>query len=238
MEVRQLYELYEKKLLKTEKALYKIWLNEKKQTLKKSDKSSKGTIDEKIKSLLSLINNSKFFFSTSSCSGRAILMIETGKKKEKAIQASWHNLISFKELKQKTKEIENKIKSKKQIYPIYFKFDPLILHIFAFKPTHAALIVDLAREIGFKKSGFYWGKRRWPLIEIRGSETISLPLIKKKCLLPDSYLKLLVIETNKKMKQVWKKTKKFEKALKILLKKIEKVNLFLKKNGKRIKKKG
>lgn len=50
---------------------FKQW---KKQCLNKLDLSKKGNIDEDIKTLVSFLNNSDNYFTTSSCSGRIILI--------------------------------------------------------------------------------------------------------------------------------------------------------------------
>lgn len=46
----------------------------KKQCLKKLDLSKKGSVDEAIAHVVSLINSREEFFTTSSCSGRVILI--------------------------------------------------------------------------------------------------------------------------------------------------------------------
>lgn len=46
----------------------------KKQCLNKLDQSKKGSVDEDIEHVVSLINGREEFFTTSSCSGRVILI--------------------------------------------------------------------------------------------------------------------------------------------------------------------
>ncbi len=55
---------------------------EKKDCLSKIDKSKKGSIDKKIKELVDLINSLKDYYTTSSCSGRILLIKrpKSGKK--------------------------------------------------------------------------------------------------------------------------------------------------------------
>ncbi|MCK5108013.1 MAG: hypothetical protein KAQ83_04765, partial [Nanoarchaeota archaeon] len=48
------------------------FLNRKKVVLSKMDKSSKGSIDEKIKKICDIINEKEEYFTTSSCSGRLL----------------------------------------------------------------------------------------------------------------------------------------------------------------------
>lgn len=46
----------------------------KKQCLKKLDASKKGSVDEGIRHVVALVNSREEFFTTSSCSGRTILI--------------------------------------------------------------------------------------------------------------------------------------------------------------------
>ncbi len=190
----------------------KNFLNQKKQALEKKDKSFKKSIDEKAKKIIEEINKKDFMFTTSSCSGRAILFKEKGKKQRGAIIKAWHDKIKIDELVNQLENLKNTNINQK----IYFKFEPPIYHIICFNSDIAARVVKIARQIGFKKSGFYYGKRNFPLVEIRGSEEICMPIFYKKILVGKEYLSLLVKETNKKFKQVWKKQKKFLKEIKRL----------------------
>jgi tRNA wybutosine-synthesizing protein 3 len=200
----------------------KKFLNQKKQALSKSDKSAKKSIDEKAREVVEAINNSAFMFTTSSCSGRAILMKETGKKQKQAIIKAWHERISKNELLEELKKIElKKLKNlSTNTISIYFKFEPPIYHVICFDCDIAATLVNAARQVGFKKSGFYYGKRGFPIAELRGSEEISLPIFHEKILVDEKYLSLLTKEVNKKFLQVWKKQRRLVAAIKKLSKKL------------------
>lgn len=67
--------------------------------LSKIDKSSKGDWDKKIISLCNKINSLEYYYTTSSCSGRIVLMIEQEKKARGLFLIMSHNLISFDWLK-------------------------------------------------------------------------------------------------------------------------------------------
>ncbi|MEM1577551.1 MAG: hypothetical protein QXM27_00840 [Candidatus Pacearchaeota archaeon] len=190
--------------------LYKSFLNEKKQALGKKDKSSKGKIDKKIKDLINLINSNPFLYTTSSCSGRILIMKEKGKKERKVILKSWHDKIEVRDLVNFLKKIREKD-------IIYFKFEPFILHIISFDYDLAAKIVSLARNIGFKRSGFYYGKRRWAIIEIRGNDILAVPIYKNKILIDEKNLEIIINETNKKIDRNYEKIKKFKEKIKSLL---------------------
>ena len=75
--------------------------------LSKIDKSHIGKWDEKIISLCNKINKLENYYTTSSCSGRILLMIEQEKKFHDLFLAVSHELISFDWLK-KCQEIGEK----------------------------------------------------------------------------------------------------------------------------------
>lgn len=69
------------------------FLNQKKTYLAKSDKSKKGSLDEKVVPLLTEINKNPNYYTTSSCSGRVYLWKGTGKKSETQWLKVSHDLI-------------------------------------------------------------------------------------------------------------------------------------------------
>ena len=58
--------------------------NEKKQCLEKKDKSKKSSIDSPILNLVDKINSSKDYYTTSSCSGRIVLLEKKSDKKQES----------------------------------------------------------------------------------------------------------------------------------------------------------
>jgi len=75
------------------------FLQRKKSMLSKIDKSSKGYWDRKIIPLCKKINSMENYYTTSSCSGRIVLMIDNNKKEKNLFIKIYHNLITFKQLK-------------------------------------------------------------------------------------------------------------------------------------------
>jgi len=71
------------------------FLQRKTAVLSKLDKSSIGGWDKKIKKLCEKINSLDDFYTTSSCSGRVILMIQQDKKGKDLFLKTWHEKISF-----------------------------------------------------------------------------------------------------------------------------------------------
>ena len=160
--------------------------------LSRDDYSKKGSVDEKIASLVKAINDEDDYCTTSSCSGRIMLYYE-GKSKNRTI---WvfvsHNPVDASEIR---KELE-KLRWGQQTAVLWFKFEPLILHISCKGIESAQKMIDMGKQAGFMKSGIMDTKKM--VVEIRGADLISAPL---KADAESSYIELLVSEANRKMKR-------------------------------------
>ena len=86
-----------------------IFNQRKKDILKKKDKSFKKSWDKKILKLCKKINSLENYYTTSSCSGRIVLMINQDKKDRDLFINVYHDLISFERLK---KDLNNIVKKK------------------------------------------------------------------------------------------------------------------------------
>jgi len=176
------------------------------EVLKKIDKSSKGDWDKPILKLCEKLNKQKNYYTTSSCSGRVLLMIDQEKKAKGLFNWVSHKKFTLKELK---KEIE-KIKTKK---PIKFKQDPCILHIACRTIKDAQVLYDKAKKIGWKRSGLISFDKRI-VLEINSTEKLEFPIIQNnKLLVEDNFLKIVTYDSNEKLKRGWDKIKKLEKLV-------------------------
>jgi tRNA wybutosine-synthesizing protein 3 len=179
--------------------------NSKKMALMKKDKSDKESWDKPIVSLCEKINKKEDYFTTSSCSGRIVLLKESVKKLPNLFIYRTHNKITFKELK---KILANAGKEKEMIY---FKQEPCLVVVSCKNLEKQQNLLNKARESGFGKSGIISTKNK-RIVELMGSEIISLPIMKKgDVLVDDDYLKLLVKESNFRLENGWKKIEKLEK---------------------------
>ena len=180
----------------------------KKSILSKIDKSSKKRWDKKIISLCEKINLSDNYYTTSSCSGRIVLMIDQDKKEKGLFLKVYHELINFKELK---KDLDEIIKKDKRIK---FKSEPCILHVACKSLEHAQKLLNKAKLAGWKKSGIIATRNRF-VVELNSTEKLEFPIIEnKKILVDDKFLKIIVRESNEKLKKSWKKIGKLSKMLK------------------------
>jgi len=179
----------------------------KRDVLSKLDKSSIGKWDEKIVSLCKKINSEENYYSTSSCSGRVILMIDQDKKGEDLFLFVSHDKISFNQLK---KELELALKKNKNIK---FKSEPCIIHIACKTLEDAEKLYEKGKDAGFKRLGII-GTSHGFTFELNSTEKIEFPIIQnKKLLVDDEFLKIIVEDANKKLEKSWEKIKKLEKLI-------------------------
>lgn len=158
------------------------------------DKSPQGYMDKDIVQLLKKINSKKDYETTSSCSGRIVLLNSQKKGESKWLFKS-HEPVT----------VEQIIKTLPE-HKVWFMQEPLILHIKCKTLEAADKLLSIANSIGLKKSGITSLKNI--LVEIKGAERIETVLEKPS----KEYLNLLIEEANKKLLQTKEKIKKLEEA--------------------------
>ncbi|MCL5018191.1 MAG: tRNA wybutosine-synthesizing 3 family protein [Candidatus Pacearchaeota archaeon] len=175
--------------------------------LSKLDKSHIGSWDEKIAGLCDKINSLENYYTTSSCSGRVVLIIDAEKKGKDLFVFVSHDKISFDELKE---NLELGLKKNKKIK---FKLEPCILHIACKTLEDAEKLYEKGKLAGWKKSGII-GMKNGITVELNSTEKLEFPIIQnKKILVSDDFLKIVVDEANKKLEKVWGKVEKLEKLI-------------------------
>jgi tRNA wybutosine-synthesizing protein 3 len=183
------------------------FLQRKADVLSKLDKSSIGKWDEHIISLCKKINLKENYYTTSSCSGRIILMIDQEKKGKDLFLFVSHEKITFNQLK---KEIETTLKKNKKVK---FKSEPCILHIVCKTLEDAEALYEKGKLAGFKRLGII-GTSHGFTFELNSTEKIEFPIIQnKKLLVDDEFLKIIVEDANNKLEKSWEKIKKLEKII-------------------------
>tara|TARA_Y100000310_G_scaffold284826_1_gene307844 strand:+ start:1680 stop:2267 length:588 start_codon:yes stop_codon:yes gene_type:complete len=183
----------------------------KKNSLSKIDKSSKGEWDKDVINLCDKINSLKDYYTTSSCSGRIVLMIDQDKKEEGLFIKVYHDLISLQEFKKDLDKIAKTNNGK-----IKFKLEPCILHVACEGPDKAFKIYTKAKLAGWKKSGMIsFGNRA--IVELNSTEKLEFPIVDNgKILVDDIFLKIIVEESNKKLKKSWEKIEKLMNSIQSL----------------------
>lgn len=175
--------------------------------LKKEDKSFKQEWDEKIAGLCNKLNKLDNFYTTSSCSGRIVLLLDCKEKRKDLFLKIWHDKLKLNKLKETIKNINSdKL--------VYFKQDPCILHVACKTLEDAQKMHDLAKDSGWKRCGIISSKKRF-IVELNATEKLEFPIVKnKKCLVDDNFLKLIVKEANKKLDFSWGLIERFKHDLK------------------------
>lgn len=182
--------------------------NSKKLALGKKDKSSIQIVDEKIKKLCDVVNSKKDYFTTSSCSGRIVLIKDEEKKQPGLFLFRMHEKISFDKLKKVLEEVA--LNTKKLII---FKQEPCLLVVSCKDKDSQWKLFSAARNNGWKKSGILSLDRKF-LIELMSTENISFPIVdNEKILVNDDFLRLIVEKANKNLERGWEKIKRLERLI-------------------------
>lgn len=174
--------------------------------LSKSDKSSIGKWDKKILKLCKKINSLENYYTTSSCSGRILVMQDKEKKAPNLFELISHNTIDY----------ENFMKSlPKKFYNLNFKFkqEPLILHIMCKDLESAKKLLKSAQLSGWKRSGIIFAEKRIA-VELLSTEKLEFPLVYDgELLVNEKFLKIVLKKANENLKRGWKKIQSLEKII-------------------------
>lgn len=165
---------------------------EKREFLNKIDKSKKGSIDNDILNLIKKINSLKDYFTTSSCSGRIILM-DSQKKSIGACLFKSHKPVKRLDIAQ----------------DCWFLQEPVIIHIRCKDLKAAKKMLAIAVSSGFKKSGIISLNKI--ILEIKSSEKMETFLTRN---IDKNYLNVLIKKANEKLLKSKEKIKILEKKIK------------------------
>lgn len=146
-------------------------------SLSKKDLSLKGSIDELIRPLVDMINNSKYYYTTSTCSGRVTLIEKPidkpGIKKGSKFVYNTHEEIdpdTFNLL------LETYTQKNDEETSLWLKFEPFILHIQCFNLDKAKILLNIALEVGCRNSGITTGKDDKFMVAIRSTSSMEVPI--------------------------------------------------------------
>ncbi|MDO8537443.1 MAG: hypothetical protein Q7S21_01005 [archaeon] len=182
-----------------------------KQTLEKAIKEGKA--DKPIIPLLEFIASTKNFYTSSSCSGRILLLgIPTnGSKKESFFHAKWHRTIEWKEL---LEALETPSKG-----ALWFKAEPFILHIGTDCVENANTVLEAMKLTGVKRGGIMLAQKEKVMLELIGTQTISLPVREgTQMLVQEDYLQKVFEIANEKTQKNYEMLAKLEKNFRKMLK--------------------
>jgi len=169
--------------------------------------------DKEMVSLCKFVASTKNFFTSSCCAGR-ILLIQLPKgesKKDASFHRRWHRQVSLKEVKEALEE--------ETVGEIWMKVEPFILHIGSNTLENAREILKVMGKAGVKRGGIIVAKEGKFLVELQGTQEMSVPLKHgERILVQEDYLKWLVKKANHKMKRNGEMRKRLEKECRKSLK--------------------
>lgn len=196
----------------------------KKSILEKEDKAAKGSWDSRVIELCNKLNSMDDYYTTSSCSGKSVIMEEKIGKDGSYYLWSSHELLNFDEIYSKlfasqiaetrpthpnSERISRKINDVNVKDIVKFKAESPILFVCCRDIEKAKELLNKAVEAGFKESGIKI-TNKLIAVEIRSGEKIEFPILScGKILVGDEFLKVLVDLVNNKRERGWGKIKKF-----------------------------
>ena len=178
----------------------------KKMAMKSLQKAlEEGRIDEKVMPLLALLNGMDDFFTTSSCSGRIVVMEipSVGRKKEAHFLGKWHREVSVEEVR--------KAMEKYKQGEAWLLLQSPIFHISTLSMEKAKKLLRIALQSGFKNSGIKSFNGR-VVVEICSTERLDFLLAKNGKMICNE-LNEMVKSANAMMERIGEKLKRLEKNI-------------------------
>ncbi|BEP18169.1 hypothetical protein PYJP_15210 [Pyrofollis japonicus] len=155
---------------------------------------SKNEVDQDIVDILMLLNSIDCIATSSSCSGRIVVIAapSPGDKKKGGIQAKWHTTITVHDL---IPVLDRLIQRDKYDF-IWISAQPIILSIHTCSFSLASTIVRLVESIGFKYSGIKPHKNSYNIL-VLGTERIDIPIkIRENIFIKELNINNIAIITN------------------------------------------
>ncbi len=152
-----------------------------------------GEVDIPIIPLLDTVNRVPDAVTTSSCSGR-IILLGTNEGESKAasfFHRKWHRPVMVEEILEGYRDFRGEV--------LWFKQDPFILHVSTRTLDLAIELVEGARRAGIKIAGVQVFRGWRYHVEVRGIDSVSVPIYWKGPLVDEGYLEKLTLIANRKL---------------------------------------
>jgi tRNA wybutosine-synthesizing protein 3 len=169
---------------------------------------NENKVDKRIKKIINLINSNEYFYTSSSCAGRIVIieLPELGDKIKAKFLGKWHRKIEYSELTKSIKLSGNGM--------LWILAQSPILHVITKSNLSADKLIKIAIASGFKNSGFKSYSDNI-VIEICSTERLDSPIGRNGILYcTEEHLKLIVDISNDIIERSRKKLSIFEKNLK------------------------
>ncbi|XP_026535125.1 tRNA wybutosine-synthesizing protein 3 homolog isoform X2 [Notechis scutatus] len=171
---------------------FKRW---KEQRLSRADASRKGSVDEPIEEIVRLLNSRETFCTTSSCSGRVVVLEQPPAAPPAAFTAL-----------------------QKAAADAIFKFEPFVLHVQCQDLEDAQLLHTVSIEAGFRNSGITVSRKGKIMMAVRSTHCLEVPLTQKgRLMVSEEYVDFVIQVANQKMEENWKRINRFYSSLKFAL---------------------
>ena len=194
----------------TNNSLRDIFLRRKEAVLGRTDKSRKGSVDRAIRRLIAIINSKDYYYTTSSCSGRIMVITRhpSGRKDKSRVLFVSHDIVN------PASVLEALVSPPSE--ESWFIYEGLIIHLSAETIEYAEDILRKAHDAGLKHSGIISSNHLSSrfFVEIVNTDKIELPVaMEGRLLLPEDSLRLIVNIANEKLKRNLEIIKKLEEKL-------------------------
>uniref|UniRef100_A0A3Q0QTD5 tRNA wybutosine-synthesizing protein 3 homolog n=1 Tax=Amphilophus citrinellus TaxID=61819 RepID=A0A3Q0QTD5_AMPCI len=175
-----------------------LFIQWKKQCLNKLDLSKKGSVDEGIEHVVSLLNSCEEYFTTSSCSGRIILIDGVSQSSDVQKQNCVWLFVSH----QKCTSDDLMSALAGCCGDAVLKFEPFVLHLQCRRLEDAQLMHFVSINSGFRNSGVTVGKTGKIIMAVRSTHGLEVPLSHDgKLLVQQEYIAFLTQVANQKMEE-------------------------------------
>ncbi|XP_038154702.1 tRNA wybutosine-synthesizing protein 3 homolog [Cyprinodon tularosa] len=174
------------------------------------DLSRKGSVDEDIRSVVSLLNGCEQFFTTSSCSGRIIVIDGAACSGDVHKQDCVWLLVSH----QKCSSEDVMCALSRSSRDAVLKFEPFVLHVRCRRLEDAQLVHSAAVNSGFRNSGITVGRTGKIISAVRSTHGLEVPLSHEgRLLVDDDYIRFLTQTANQKMEENLRRIQRFYQNL-------------------------
>uniref|UniRef100_A0A8D0E453 tRNA wybutosine-synthesizing protein 3 homolog n=1 Tax=Salvator merianae TaxID=96440 RepID=A0A8D0E453_SALMN len=183
---------------------FKRW---KEQRLSRADGSRKGSVDEPIAGIVQLLNDHDHFCTTSSCSGRVVVLEQPSLPPPSSEAAGGFEIqkknCTWLLVTHQTCRLEDVLSAlQRATDDAIFKFEPFVLHVQCQELQDAQLLHTVAIEAGFRNSGITVSRKGKIMMAVRSTHCLEVPLSKKgKLMVSKEYVDFVVQVANQKMEE-------------------------------------
>ncbi|XP_072296547.1 tRNA wybutosine-synthesizing protein 3 homolog [Eucyclogobius newberryi] len=182
----------------------------KRQSEQKLDQSKKGAVDQDVAGLVRLLSGSAQYFTTSSCSGRVILI--DGSAESRDVQKQNCQWLFVSHQKCTSQQLSDAVG--RSSGDAVLKFEPFVLHVQCRRLDDAQLMHSVAINSGFRNSGLTVGKTGKIISAVRSTHGLEVPLTHRGTpLVTPDYINFLCQICNQKMKENLRRIHRFDENL-------------------------